>query len=86
MDEIKNKLREILVQALRLKISPAEVGDSGLVSKLGIDSINSLEVLIWVEDAFGITIQDEDLSPQLIDSLDNLASYVAGRTQTQEAT
>jgi len=86
MDEIKSKLREILVKALRLKISPEEIGDSGLVSKLSIDSINSLEILIWVEDAFGITIQDEDLSPQLIDSLDRLASYVASRTQTEETT
>lgn len=82
MDEIKERLREIFVKALRLQISPAQVGDRDLVSHLGIDSINSLEILIWVEDHFKITIQDEDLSPRLLDSLDSLAAYIHNRRQT----
>ncbi|MCP4656366.1 MAG: acyl carrier protein [bacterium] len=76
MEEIKKRLQEIFVQALRRKMDPSEVGETGLVSRLGIDSINSLEVLIWVEDEFKVTIEDEDLSPQLVDSLDNLAAYI----------
>ena len=79
MDAIKTRLREIFVQALRLSTPATEIGDSNLVSTLGIDSINSLEILIWVEDDFKIKIEDEDLSPQLIDSLDTLATYIAER-------
>lgn len=85
MEDIKNKLREIFVQALRLSIPPSEIGDKNLVATLGIDSINSLEILIWVEDDFKIKIEDEDLSPQLIDSLDVLAAYIAERRQLQSA-
>jgi len=41
-----------------------------------MDSINSLELLIWVENHFKISIDDEDLSIALVDSLDVLAAYV----------
>ena len=77
MEDIKSRLREIFVKALRTNLDASEIGDNGLVSRLGIDSINSLEILIWVEDEFNVTIEDEDLSPQLVDSLDILTEYIA---------
>lgn len=76
MNEIKDRLRRIFVQALRLDRDPATIPDNDLTSELGLDSINSLEVLIWVENEFGIQIDDEDLSVALINSLDVLADYV----------
>lgn len=76
MEEIKTRLREVFVKALRLQIPASQVGDHDLVNRLGIDSINSLEILIWVEDDFKIKIRDEDLSPALVDSIDTLATYI----------
>lgn len=78
---IKEQLRSIIVQMLRLDQTPDTIPDSNLTAVLGLDSINSLELLIWVENHFRIAIQDEDLSAELIDSLDVLAVYV----QTQLA-
>jgi acyl carrier protein len=86
MNEIKDQLREIFVKALRLQIAPDQVGNENLVSQLGIDSINSLEILIWVEDAFKISIEDEDLSPRLVDSLESLASYIVSRKEQRTST
>ncbi|MDJ0462527.1 phosphopantetheine-binding protein [Streptomyces sp. H27-C3] len=40
---------------------------------LGLESINTIEFLIWVESEFGVEIADEDLSMKLIDDLDLLA-------------
>lgn len=79
MNEIKDKLRHIIVQALRLHRTPESIPDQNLTSELGLDSINSLEVLIWVENEFGIQIDDEDLSVALINSLDVLAAYVENK-------
>ena len=80
MDEIKAKLREVYVQALKLDIDPTTIGDNDLITKLSIDSITALEVLIWIEDAFDVTIDDEDLSPRMLDSLDTIGSYIRERT------
>jgi len=79
MNEIKDKLRHIIVQSLRLHRTPESIPDNNLTSELGLDSINSLEVLIWVENEFGIQIDDEDLSVALINSLDVLAAYVENK-------
>ena len=79
MNEIKDRLRHIIVQALRLHRAPESIPDQNLTSELGLDSINSLEVLIWVENEFGIQIDDEDLSVALVNSLDVLAAYVENK-------
>ena len=60
MTDIKKQLRSIIVHALRLDQSPESIPDTGLTAALGLDSINSLELLIWVENHFKISIDDEE--------------------------
>jgi acyl carrier protein len=84
MHDIKNQLRSIIVQALHLNQSPETIPEKNLTSALGLDSINSLELLIWVENHFKISINDEDLSVALIDSLDVLAAYVERQLSLNE--
>ncbi|MGZ4828030.1 MAG: acyl carrier protein [Candidatus Angelobacter sp.] len=84
MNDIKNQLRSIIVQALHLNQSPETIPETNLTSALGLDSINSLELLIWVENHFKISINDEDLSVALIDSLDVLAAYVERQLSLSE--
>jgi acyl carrier protein len=74
--ETKNQLRRVIVEALKLDQDPDTIPDEGLRNKLGIDSVTGLELLIWVENEFGIQIDDGDLSVELIDSLDVLGAYV----------
>lgn len=76
MSQTKEKLKSVLIKALRLECGPEAIPESNVAEQLGIDSIKSLEFLVWVENEFGIAIDDADLSVQLIDSLDTLASYV----------
>ncbi|MEV5772481.1 acyl carrier protein [Streptomyces antimycoticus] len=79
MNDTKDRLRRVLVESLRLDLAPEAVPDTGLREAVGIDSVMGLEFLIWVENEFGIQIQDEDLSVELVDSLDTLAAYVDER-------
>jgi len=77
MEDIKSGLRELFVDTLRLPISPAEVGETNLIADLGIDSIGVMELLTRVENQFKILIDDADVSPYLVDSLNTLADYIA---------
>jgi acyl carrier protein len=79
MEETKKRLREVLVESLDLKIEPSSIPDTNLVAELGLDSINTIEYLIWVESEFAIEIADEDLSIDMIDDLNKLAAYVEDR-------
>ena len=73
------QLKEIFARVLRLPGGANEVPDHDLIHKLGIDSVSSLEILVWVENEFGIEIDDRDLSPRLVDSLEVLSDYVVQR-------
>lgn len=79
MDDIKARLRKVMVDSLDLKRAPETIPDTNLVAELGLDSINTIEYLIWVESEFNIEISDEDLSVDLIDDLNRLAEYVRAR-------
>jgi acyl carrier protein len=79
MPDTKDRLRRVLIEALRLDRTPEQIPEEGLREALDIDSVSGLEFLIWVENEFGIQIDDEDLSVQLVDSLDTLATYVEAR-------
>ncbi|ONI76444.1 hypothetical protein ALI144C_36505 [Actinosynnema sp. ALI-1.44] len=78
---MKGRLRQVLVESLDLRREPDTIPDTNLVAELGLDSINTIEFLIWVESEFGIEIADEDLSVDLIDDLSRLAAYVEQRSQ-----
>lgn len=79
MNDISEKLKEIYASTVPAEVEKENVPDINLIETLNIDSILSLEILISVEDAFQITIDDEDLSPELIDSIITLSTYVSKR-------
>jgi len=84
MEEIKTALRALLVETLRSPIAPTHIGESDLVAQLGIDSIGLMEIITRVENTFHITIEEEDVSPTLVDSLDTFARYVQAKQDGQK--
>ena len=75
-NEIRNRLKVLLVKVANLHIEPEDVPDEGIIDGVGINSIASLEFLVCVEGEFGIEIADDDLTAALVDSLSTLATYV----------
>lgn len=45
-----------------------------------IDSTGLLELVAFVEEQYGISVADNDLVPENLDSLDNVSAYVARKT------
>ncbi|MBM4254644.1 MAG: acyl carrier protein [Deltaproteobacteria bacterium] len=79
MEEIKSALRELLVDTLRLPIAPAQIGENDLITQLGIDSIGLMEIITQVENKFHIIVEEDDLSPSLVNSLDTFSAYVKAK-------
>ena len=51
-----------------------------LIAELGINSVDALEIFVWVENTFDIQIDDEDLSAELLGSIDYLCDYIYKKT------
>ncbi len=44
-----------------------------------IDSMGMLQLVAYIEREFGITVRDEDMVPENLDSIDRLVAFIAGR-------
>lgn len=50
--------------------------DDSFLEKGIVDSTGVLEVVVFLEDTFGFRVEDEELIPENLDSIDNLVAYV----------
>jgi len=73
---IIQQLRQIYIQALRLHVKPEDLPDNDLLAALHIDSVMVLEILISVETAFGIEIDNASLSVNILNSFEAFADYL----------
>lgn len=88
-DEMKQSLKTLLVEGLKLEnICPEDIGDSEpiFVDGLGLDSIDALELVVLVEERFGVSIPDEEVGKQAFASIDALADFVLTSPSTSVAT
>lgn len=46
-----------------------------------IDSTGVLELVAFIEDSFGITVDDNDITPANLDSVDAIVSFLESRSQ-----
>jgi Acyl carrier protein len=75
-NDVSLKIQKIMIESLELELLPGDIEGKNLGTELGINSVDALEILIRIEDVFGIQIDDEDLSAELFESLDILIDYV----------
>ena len=79
-DTLKRKLKELLVSGLRLQdTDPASIADDQpiFVEGLGLDSIDALELVVLIEEHFGIAIPDEEVGKSAFASIAALAEYIS---------
>jgi len=76
MTELKKQIREFI--ARNFMIDPSiELKDSDSLLELQIvDSTGFLELIHFVEDAFGIRLADEEMVPENLETIDNIAAFV----------
>lgn len=78
---LKEQIKCLIVAALGLDVNPAEISDDETLFGEGmdLDSMATLEIVAAIEEAFGITVEDDELTAELFDSVETLAEYVAGK-------
>lgn len=74
---VREQLREFIVDNFMIGRDPSELTDSGSLLELGIiDSTGVLEMVSFLEETYGIQVEDSELTPENLDSIENLEKYV----------
>lgn len=79
-NEIKQQIREFVIENFLMGDASSMLKDGESFLETGtIDSTGVLEVVTFLETAFELKVDDKDLVPENLDSVNNLAKYVLRR-------
>lgn len=78
-DALRSEIKSAIVRSLRLPIQPDEIGDTTELfgtDGLGLDSIDVLELVLELERALGVTIEDEETGARVLRTVESIAAFV----------
>jgi acyl carrier protein len=81
---LKRRIKQLIVERLKLEIDPESIDDTAPLfgdSGLGLDSIDALEMVLAIEQTFGVRIEDEEIGSRALSSIDALAAFVASEIE-----
>ncbi len=75
--DVSSTLREFIKENFLISEEDNEMEDSASFLETGVvDSTGILEIVEFLEEKFEITIDDEELVPENLDSIENLTNFL----------
>jgi acyl carrier protein len=77
-DNLAPRVKELIVRRLKLEIDPASIQDDAPLfgEGLGLDSIDALELVLGLEQEFGIKVEDEEVGVKAFSSVNALVDFI----------
>ena len=76
----KQKVRDFVTTNFYVPDSIKLADESSLLESGIVDSTGMLEVIAFVEDSFSVKVEDEEMVPENLDSIDNITSFIAKKS------
>ena len=79
---LKSRLKKVIIEELNIAdVNPEEIGDDEPLfgKKLGLDSIDAVEIVYQVEKHFGVAIKDMKEGRPALQSINTLAAFIEAR-------
>ncbi len=79
-ENIEQQIKEMIVERLFLKIKPEEIeNDKGLIEDYGIDSFNIMEIVVGLEELYGIKFKPKEFKLSYFKTVGSIADFVRSR-------
>jgi len=80
MEDLKQTLKQQIIESLNLQgMKPEDIDDNAPLfgEGLGLDSIDSLELMVLLERNYGIKIEDAREGRKVLSSVQSMAEYIS---------
>lgn len=79
-DSIKTTVRAYIVDNFIMGGDGSDLADAdSFMEKHVIDSTGFLELVTFLEETYRLVVEDDEMVPENLDSLDNIEAYVRGK-------
>lgn len=86
MSDIKNSVRNFIVENFLFGDTSQVIEDAtSLIDNGYVDSTGVLELVMFLEQTFGIKVADSEIVPANLDSVGAIAAYIEGKRQSAAA-
>ena len=82
MSELHQKIREFIVETFLFGQDDGFAPDASFLEQGIIDSTGVLELVAHLESDFGIKVEDDELLPDNLDSLDAISAFIERKKAT----
>ena len=79
MSELKAQIRDFIIENFLFGNANGLKDDTSFLEEGIIDSTGVLELVTFLEENFEIQVEDEELIPENLDSIDNVTGYLEGK-------
>ena len=76
MSETRDKIREFIIENFLFGNDQSLNDDISFLDEGIIDSTGILELVSFLEEAFDISVEDEEIVPENLDSIKNVVAYL----------
>ena len=74
---VEARIKAMLVERLMMKAKPEELGDTDdLIEKWSLESVQLMEIVIGLEEVFGLALGDDEFSVKKFRTVANIAAVV----------
>jgi len=79
--DIANEIREFIQEKFPASRYKSFHNDDSMLENGIIDSMGILEIVVFIEKNFGISVSDDELTPRNFDSIESLSNYLMVKKQ-----
>lgn len=77
--DIANTVRNFIIDNFLFEDDGSLTHAMSLIENGIIDSTGILELVVFIEDTFGLCVEDEELVPENLSSIQNISVFIKGK-------
>ena len=77
---VEDRLKTMMVDRLYMQVTPEDIENGkSLINEYGVDSVSLLELVVGIEEEFGVTVGDDEFDVAHFETVDALAHFVRSK-------